>query len=128
MKNDLWRLVYDYTDPIREELYLSLFDEKIYQHLVCEWQKVFNECLYAIGIKDKESANTLFEWGKEGHNWRKLHLNEDEENWSTRDTMIHFVSELEYCSDRMSLDRLFRCHWLYNTMVAKYKKQYLKGE
>jgi len=67
-------------------------------------------------------ASVMFNWGESGHNWKKLHPDEAEEKASPELVLNWFYSEVEYCSDRMSLDRLFRCHWLYNLYQQKVHK------
>lgn len=47
-------------------------------------------------------------------NWTALHKDKTEYKDDTPQEMLeHFYGELNYCSDRMSYDRLFRTHWLF---------------
>ena len=54
-----------------------------------------------------EAIKDFLEWGKYGFNNKLLHFETG---------LIAFYSEILYCSDRMSLDRLFRCHVAYRTL------------
>lgn len=85
------------------------------------WESLFKEVLRKWGIS-KKSADLLFKWGEYGYNWEKLWENEEEKNMTSSKMLDKFYSEVEYCSDRMSYDRLFRCHWLYNHYNLKIKE------
>ena len=54
-----------------------------------------------IAIKD------FLNWGEYGFNNKLLHFETSIES---------FYLEVQYCSDRMSIDRLFRCHVKYRTL------------
>lgn len=82
------------------------------------WEGLFKEVLKNWGF-DKNAQNTLFEWGNHGHNWTKLHENDSEKSMPANEVLESFFAEVDYCSDRMSMDRLFRCHWLYNLYLRK---------
>lgn len=82
------------------------------------WENLFKEVLKNWGF-NKTAQDKLFEWGKYGHNWEKLHENSIEEDMPANEVLNQFFGEVDYCSDRMSLDRLFRCHWLYNLYLRK---------
>lgn len=84
--------------------------EQLYKKQLIQWE--FN----------KKATNDLFEWGENGHNWSKLHTTDEEDKKSCINWLDDFSYELDYCCDRMSLDRLFRCHWLYNQAIYKYKQ------
>lgn len=69
---------------------------------------------------NKSAIESIIEWGKEGgHNWERLH-------WETKNYKEYlktFASEIHYCCDRMgSLDRIFRCHWLFNASLGNYDR------
>jgi hypothetical protein len=80
------------------------------------WKNYFTIACNYLGIKDITSINVLFEWGENGHNWEQLWLSEnpDYKNATVSEIYQDFTTEAMYISDRMSLDRLFRTHWLYN--------------
>lgn len=50
-------------------------------------------------------------------NWSRLHLSYDEGLNTSDDWLKDFCWDVVYCSDRWSLDRLTRCHWLYRTYM-----------
>lgn len=90
------------------------------------WKPLYILTLRQWGYNMK-SASDLYDWGVFGHNWEKLHPDENEQRMPPDQCLDMFYGEVSYCSDRMSLDRLFRCHWLfnhYNTVLhhAKNKK------
>jgi len=88
---------------------------------VC-WKKVFYKTLDRWDWND-QTKDVLFEWGKYGYNWKHLHLTDEEENMSVRDAYRNFYGEIDYIYDRMSVDRLFRCHRLCNILIRKMKQQ-----
>jgi hypothetical protein len=46
-------------------------------------------------------------------NWKRLHLTPAEEEKTEAEWLNEFRWDVLYCSDRFSLDRLMRCHWLF---------------
>lgn len=55
----------------------------------------------------KTAIEDFIEMGNGGFNYSLLHIK----------TSLHdFYGEVEYCSDRMSMDRLLRCHIQYQTL------------
>lgn len=46
-------------------------------------------------------------------NWNHLHPTKDEQRWTPEEWLGELRADVFYCSDRWSLDRLTRCHWLY---------------
>lgn len=54
-----------------------------------------------------DAIDDFWEWGLDGFN-----------NWDLQKPSTHkeFFDEVFYCSDRMSMDRLFRCHVLYRNL------------
>jgi len=87
-----------------------------------KWEEIFNLQLTRWGFNDI-SISELFEWGNGGHNWSKLHTTDEEEKQNTIKWLGNFASEIHYCYDRMSLDRLFRCHWLFNHAIIQFKRE-----
>ncbi len=69
------------------------------------------------------SIDQLFGWGNFGHNWKTLH-DENDKDWqhdkTKKQLFDSFYAEVYYISDRMSLDRLFRTHWLFNKISNKH--------
>ena len=59
-------------------------------------------------------------WGYYGNNWDILHIdNTKYARASKEDLLKEFTAEVKYCSDRMSLDRFQRCHWLFQQIRMK---------
>lgn len=84
-----------------------------YEYPISYWRALFIAQLVKWGF-NKESAFILSTWGQHGHNWRDLWPTDDIEETETSKVLEKFYSEVSYCSDRMGMDRLFRCHWLFN--------------
>lgn len=78
-----------------------------------DWELLFKQQLKLWGF-NRVAQDSLFRWGRNGHNWDKLHQGKEEEGYTSDEWLKLFFDEVHYCSDRMNLDRLFRCHWLYN--------------
>ena len=57
------------------------------------------------------AVNSYIDWGSFwGFNNKHLHF---------ETTVAEFYDEVEYCADRMDMDRLFRCHSMYRTLPKK---------
>lgn len=82
------------------------------------WEPLFTLQLQRWGF-GRSGASTMFKWGEHGHNWVKLHPTEEEEKLAPDVVLNMFYAEVDYCSDRMSLDRLFRCNWLYHLYLNR---------
>ena len=89
------------------------------------WKSLYILQLMYWGFS-KKSAEHLFEWGSYGHNWEKLHPTEEDSKKTIEEITNRFYGEVAYCSDRMWLDRLFRCHWLYNYKLLRDKDVQVK--
>lgn len=48
-----------------------------------------------------------------GGNWARLHRTIEEDDYSVERWLKLLRDDVFYCSDRWSLDRLTRCHWLF---------------
>jgi len=106
------------------------------------WEKAFSRWLRLMGFGIR-SRKALFGWGRDGfpqalfiglsgtentlqsfrlwgHNWEKLHPTETEKEMSFEERLDDFSSNVCYASDRMSLDRLFRCHWRFGHAMRAY--------
>ena len=75
------------------------------------WHQVFNIVLRDLGFTRKQRS---FMWGELMYgNWDRLHLTDEEKAKPSSEFLDDFYYDVLYCSDRWSLDRLMRCHWLY---------------
>jgi hypothetical protein len=106
--------------------YSTLVDDMIDFAVDCkpveQWKDLFCRQLKQWGFNDK-ATDALFLWGTEGHNWNKLHPSDNDLQVPANEILGSFYGEVSYCSDRMSIDRLFRCHWLYNLYKMKLQKE-----
>lgn len=89
---------------------LILDENQLTPEIISTWHSHMKTLLNRFGFDDL-GAEQLVKWGAMGHNWSKLHWDSEK---SSIEYLKDFAHELYYCSDRMSLDRLFRCHWLFN--------------
>ena len=97
------------------------------------WKQYFYLAMCEIGF-DRKSTRLMFNWGSGGHNWSLLHdyawMHTTEYKQAIRkgnqfneeETKLHwlhsFISDVKYISDRISIDRVLRCHWLYNRCIG----------
>ncbi len=85
-----------------------------FESILALWEKCF--CAYlksTIGLSKKGGKKLFRDFRME--NWKALHLeNTDYANETKAELIESFQCECIYISDRMSFDRLFRCHWLFN--------------
>lgn len=83
-----------------------------------DWKWIFihiiTEMLPSLTEEDAEVMFNKYEmcnfkpWNKD--NTEYAHLSKEE-------MLKEFKDDLYYCSDRMTFDRLFRCHWLYQQCI-----------
>jgi hypothetical protein len=59
---------------------------------------------------NKRARVKFLSMGDGGFNYKQLHLNTSVDD---------FYGEVRYCADRMSMDRLLRCHVQYRTLKIK---------
>lgn len=97
---------------------LQLWDiaDKIYkakrEEIPLLWKKFFYQCLANWGFNIK-SRKDLFEWDI-GENWADLHKeNTGYKDENSKQLLESFRAEVSYISDRTTLCRLFRAHWLF---------------
>jgi hypothetical protein len=81
-----------------------------------KWNEYMKFILHEWGF-NQTAIQHLIKWGDGGHNWRLLHWDDKK---PYQEYLEEFVYEIAYCSDRMTLDRLFRCHWLLNASISNY--------
>lgn len=72
-----------------------------------QWKLICNTYLKHNGWNLK-ARRDFFTWGEYGFNNEKL---QDDA------TIDEFYAEVHYASDRMTLDRLFRCHVMYRNLL-----------
>jgi hypothetical protein len=77
------------------------------------WKEFFDITLKDIGIKSQKSIDILF-WEWDMCNWKAMHKENSEYKDNSRKEMYDsFSGEASYIADRISLDRVFRTHWLF---------------
>jgi hypothetical protein len=73
---------------------------------VDRWRNFLYEYL-KLGEWNEKAIEDFWMWGVCGFNDKRLH-----DEYTTEE----FYSEVLYCSDRMNIDRLFRCHSRYRNL------------
>lgn len=93
--------------------------QKVEEH----WHRTFSCVAKYLGF-NKATRKVLWEELVCG-NWERLHTTEEEDKLTPEEWLEKLRYEVFYCSDRWSLDRLTRCHWLYRQYEwALYWKRY----
>lgn len=87
------------------------------RQLMEDWHKCFKTICWSFGI-NKHDANFLFE-NLIQFNWKKLHPNDYEEEQQAEHWIEKLASDVFYCSDRWSMDRLMRNHWRYRMAISR---------
>jgi len=106
------------TTDIRVELaeklqrYDYTYDDH-YANIKLIWKQYFDETLQEIDITDQKAKDILF-YEFTMQNWNAMHReNTEYKTFSRRNLYQNFSAEASYISDRISLDRLFRTHWMF---------------
>lgn len=112
----------EYKYPSSYNIYLKKNQYKTIKSL---WYKFFSVALKKYGF-NKRAIDELFKWGNSGHNWKELWQENsiDYKNYGEILLLRAFIYEIEYIYDRVSLDRLFRTHWIFNQYSYKRKKNH----
>jgi len=74
-----------------------------------KWEGYLRRYLKEYGW-NKKAIDMFMSMGDGGFNYNLLHIETNYED---------FYGEVHYCSDRMSIDRLLRCHVQYRTIEKK---------
>ena len=76
------------------------------------WEEFFFRAFKMMGM-NKKSIKVLWE-DFEMSNWKAMWFEGSEfENYTYRELFETFVGEAHYICDRLSIDRIFRTHWLF---------------
>lgn len=86
--------------------------------LARRWKSVFFLITKRMGFNEL-GRQYLWDYLVEG-NWEHFHQTEEERTWKREKWLEEFSFDLWYCSDRMSLDRLTRLHWMYRQCYRQY--------
>lgn len=92
-------------------------DHSDIEAIKAEWYGIFSDVCWYLGI-NKRSSKELWLQMCEG-NWTHLHLTEEEKKLTDDEWFNDFNAEVLYCSDRWSVDRLMRCHWMFRQWGRK---------
>ena len=104
-----------WVEPYRQSCILSNYtktpDNCTPQKVEEYWHRTFSCVAKYLGF-NKATRKILWEELVYG-NWERLHTTEEEQKLTPQEWLRKLHYEVFYCSDRWSLDRLTRCHWLY---------------
>lgn len=113
------KITYSSTDKAYEYSMNFQKVEDIPEKVQDSWHLIFQEVAGFLGF-DGTAIDILWNTLVIG-NWEHLHATDEEKALSEADALKAFKSDVFYCSDRWSLDRLTRCHWLYRQYMRKAK-------
>jgi hypothetical protein len=86
------------------------------EEICIEWKKTFRKIMKKAYGFNRKSSNAMFEWVGYNHNWEKLWY-DDSVSWeSDRES---FYYDLGYISDRLSMDRILRVHYMFGSALYK---------
>lgn len=88
------------------------------------WYNVFNSALKYMGFP-RHARQSMWE-GLVCGNWKRLHLTNDELEITSKHWLEELAWDVRYCSDRWTLDRIARCHWMYRAYLNACVRE--KGE
>ena len=84
------------------------------------WHRTFNCVAKYLGF-NKSTRRILWEDLVYG-NWDRLHMTEDEKRMTPDDWLDKLHWEVLCCSDRYTLDRLTRCHWIWRQYASESRR------
>ena len=91
---------------------------KTFESIHNKWFWIFNYYLQTLDFNDESVKKLFYDWDMD--NWKAMHREKSEyKNYSNKQLLEDFKGDMNYCSDRMSLDRLFRNHWKFNQIFSK---------
>jgi hypothetical protein len=90
------------------------------ENVTDDWYSIFVKVCKYLGI-NKSGSDVLWNDMCCG-NWKHLWATEDERDKSADDWFVDFSADVFYCSDRWSIDRLMRCHWMYRQWIKAKNK------
>lgn len=80
-----------------------------------DYPKMMRKVLKSLFHMSKKAADTFIEDACYG-NWKKIHETDVEQSTDEQTYANLLVSDVFYCSDRWSWDRVIRIQWLYKRL------------
>ena len=103
-----------------ERLCAYIKSEPTHNGVEARWHEIFSHACKLLGF-NKSAARIL--WSELAYgNWDHLQETDEERNKSTDELLYDFYSDVMYCSDRWTLDRLMRCHWQFRQWKRRVKE------
>ena len=118
MKKNNWIAPYDASSAFHAYVNKGIPDKS---KVEAGWHIVFNTVLKSLDIP-KNARKQLWE-GLVNGNWKRLWLTDDEKAMGADYWLSELDADVFYCSDRWTIDRLTRCHWLYRQYIAACEKR-----
>lgn len=103
-------------DPVL--IMIDIADKITINNYIAMWKKYFYIGANKLGFS-QHSIDLLFEWGEGGHNWELLNCDTRHKYYTKSALISDLKYEMSYIADRLSIDRLFRAHWLFNQIHNK---------
>ena len=86
-----------------------------FEELHKAWFSIF-ECYCKLWHFNDAAIKVLF-YNFQMDNWKAMHKeNTEYKDYSDDELLNSFIKDVEYSSDRMSFDRLFRNHWKFRQL------------
>ena len=85
------------------------------------WYRTFSCVAKSLGF-NKAARRILWENLADG-NWEHFHLTDEEEKRTADEWLNELCWDVRYCSDRWTLDRLTRCHWMFRQYMYAVQKE-----
>ena len=132
--------IYNFTNKIKQMINIDyetlLKNEKsIIEYIATNWKDIFTDILRnkfkwkinKTGIDDlfKWDCSNIFNFNSDGYKLSEMHDIEIKKTPLSK-LINNFISEIEYCGNRFSLNRLFRCHWKYIDILNVYSDRIIK--
>lgn len=88
---------------------------------LAEVEKLWRQAFEAVLIRESFTRKAIdYMWKNLAQgNWEHLHQTDAEKERTVEEWLECFRADVWYCSDRWSLDRLTRCHWLWRQYAWK---------
>lgn len=84
------------------------------------WEDTFRKIMRSAFGFNRKASKEMFEWCETSHNWEKLWYDEDTDY---KEDFTNFKNDLWYISDRISMDRILRVHYMLGSALYKFKRE-----
>ena len=90
-----------------------------------EVERLWRQAFESVLIRERFTRRAIdYMWDNLAQgNWERMHRTDEERRLSPDEWLGRFRDDVWYCSDRWSLDRLTRCHWLWRQYKEKAERR-----